>query len=306
MWRFHVKLTRPLRLEVEWAVDPERHPVIALTGPNGAGKSTCLRALAGLLGEAQGGLSGPPWARPITWVPQEPSLIPHRTVRRQIEWVLGSRLDEAVDLAPWLETLDAASWLGRSARDLSGGERQRATLLRALAARPRILALDESLGEIDAPTRDAILDRLRAWANAEADRLLILTGHDFGEVARIADRVLVFKAGRILRDDDPDEMRRNPGTWEIAALVGFVARIRVGDRVLALPPDGVALEPPGRAFAATAIRRGRSRWAARLPVIEGREEFPLPAAPSPEIEGALVVYLRGVPLDAEGGRRDGL
>lgn len=301
MWQFHVDLKRPLRLSVDLAIAPERESVLAVIGPNGAGKSTFLRALAGFGGEDQGGLPGPAWVRPLTWVPQGPSLVPHRTIREQVEWVLNTRIERAGDLVPWLDFLAAGSWLERRPRDLSGGERQRATLLRALAAKPAILALDESLGEIDAPARDGILDRLRAWADAEPERLLILTSHDFGDVARIADRVVMLKDGTVLRDGDPEAIRRAPATWEVAALVGYVARIRVGARVLALLPDGAALEPPGVPLTVMTSHRRPDRPAVRLPVSDGREEFPLPAASSPRDGAAVTVYLRGVPLESEGG-----
>jgi hypothetical protein len=179
-------------------------------------------------------------------------------------------------------------------------------LLRALAARPQILALDEALGAIDTPSRDGILDRLRAWAEAVPDRLLILTSHEFGDIARIADRILVLKDGRILRDGTPASLKRAPGSWEVAALVGFVARIRVGQDLLALPPDGVGIEPPGVPYRVDAAVPNTLGWTVRLPVLDGRERFILPAAPRAAGANSHVVYLRGVRLDSAGDPSHGV
>ena len=295
MWRFAVNLDYPLKLAFSFTVDPAHDSVVALVGPNGAGKSTLLRALAGFFGPEQGGLDGPPWKRPLAWVPQQPSLLPHRTVRAQIEWVLGG--PAGPELMEWAGRLGVAALWDLMPHQLSGGEQQRASLLRALAARPRILALDEALSQIDAPSRESILAALQSWAAADDGRAILVTTHQFADVAHLADRVLIMDQGRLLRDGAPSEVMLNPKTWEAAALVGYVSRVKVHQGAMALLPTDVAWEAPGVPVPAAAVGRSEAAWTVEIEVLEGRRRFLMPVPP----DGVLgsQVYLRGSSVEEE-------
>ncbi|PSR23241.1 MAG: hypothetical protein C7B45_03870 [Sulfobacillus acidophilus] len=295
MWRFAVDMSRPVAIHVAFEVNPAHDSVVALVGPNGAGKSTLLRGLAGFFGSDQGGLTGPPWKRPLTWVPQEPTLFTHRTVRQQVQWVLGGRLDTDPELRQWVTWLDAKEFLDKKPLAMSGGQQQRAAILRALAAKPQILALDEALSQIDAPSRERISTGLQQWADADPDRLVILTTHQFADVAHFADRVLIMAAGTLLRDGTPAEIVADPRSWEVAALVGYVALLRVGDTDLALQAHDVDSVPPGQRVRVTMVKKGAHEITVRVPTHQGRELF---AVRKPDGSWAdsstLDVYVRGV------------
>lgn len=299
MWRLAANIAQPIAIHVEVSVDALREPVVALVGPNGAGKSTLLKAWAGFLGHEQGGaLIGPPWRRPLAWVAQEPTLIGHRTVQEQVEWVLRGSLTDVPEVADWLDVLGLKTHLNQRPGQLSGGLQQRAALLRALAARPKILALDESLNQIDAPSRESILGRLREWAQADDERLLILTTHQFQDVAHLADRVLVMDQGQILRDGDPSVVARDPRTWTVAALVGYTSLLRLDNEICAIRPDGVGIDPPGQSISGQIVRCGDQGMVVRLPVAAGRFHYAVAGIKTPLRPGeAVALYVHGVPVE---------
>jgi iron(III) transport system ATP-binding protein len=295
MWRFAVDMTNPVSIKVAFEVNPVQDSVVALVGPNGAGKSTLLRALAGFWGPHQGGLAGPPWKRPLTWVPQEPTLFAHRTVRDQVEWILRGRLDRDPELQQWVTWLDADEFLHKKPMAMSGGQQQRASILRALAAKPKILALDEALSQIDAPSRERISTGLRQWADADPDRLIILTTHQFTDVAHLADRILIMASGQLLRDGAPGHIVAEPRSWQVAALVGYVALLRVGETQLALRSHDVDSVPPGRRVEAAIVKETAHEVIVRVPALSGRELFTIrKSVGHPLCSPTLDVYVRGV------------
>jgi molybdate transport system ATP-binding protein len=183
----------------------------ALVGPSGAGKTTLLNVIAGLIRPAEGsvrlgdetladsrtGAWCPPHRRHIGYVFQDPRLLPHLTVRQNLgypRWAQGQpgpRVEAGI-----VELLNLSGLLARYPSHLSGGEKQRVALGRALLSRPRLLLLDEPLGAVDQPHREAILpylDRLRA---AQSLPTLYVT-HTWREVAGRADSVVELADGRV-------------------------------------------------------------------------------------------------------------
>jgi molybdate transport system ATP-binding protein len=138
----------------------------------------------------------PPWRRPIGYVFQEASLFPHLSVRRNIlygapEGKLAIGFDEVVEL------FGIARLLDRAPAHLSGGERQRVAIARALLSQPKLLLMDEPLAALDRSAKDEILpflERLRDQLSLP----LVYVSHDIGEVERLADHLVLMKAGRIL------------------------------------------------------------------------------------------------------------
>lgn len=298
VWQFAVDVIKPITIQENLVLDSACQPLVALVGPNGAGKSTLLRALAGFLGPHQGGARGTPWQRPVTWVSQQPTLFPHRTVRQQVEWVLRESLKSNDELMTWVGILDAGEFLDARPGALSGGQQQRAMILRALAGRQQVLALDEALSQIDPASRESIASRLREWAEEEPERLLIMATHQFSHVAHLADRVLVMMGGKIVRDGTPFEVVRKPGSWEVAALVGYVARMSVEGVDYALKADSVKWEPPGLLVSARVAQLRDEDAVARLETQAGRSYFILDN-PNPDLRsGSIVnVYIQGVALN---------
>jgi len=182
--------------------------VTALVGPSGAGKTTLLRCLAGLtraegrvqVGEAvwqDGRCFLPTHRRGVGYVFQDGSLLPHLTVAGNLLYAEkraagrpGPDFDAVVDL------LGLGELLPRAPAVLSGGERQRAAIARALLGRPRLLLMDEPLSSLDAAGKAELLPRLEALHRTLSLPILYVS-HDAGEVARLADRVLTMREGRI-------------------------------------------------------------------------------------------------------------
>jgi molybdate transport system ATP-binding protein len=184
--------------------------VTALVGPSGSGKTTLLRCLAGLArAEGEVSVDGTVWQdarrftpahrRGVGYVFQEPSLLPHLSVRGNLDFAVrraargpGPGLEEAaamLGLTPLLE---------RAPAGLSGGERQRVAIARALLSRPVLLLMDEPLTSLDAASKADVLPYLEEM-HRSLDLPILYVSHDALEVARLADRVLRMEAGGRLR-----------------------------------------------------------------------------------------------------------
>jgi molybdate transport system ATP-binding protein len=193
--------------------------ITALSGPSGSGKTTLLRCIAGL--SRLGGrltVDGevwqddrtflPPYRRPVGVVFQEPSLLAHLSVRDNLAY--GARRTSAkagIGFDDTIELLGLAPLLTRSTANLSGGERQRVALGRALLSQPRLLLMDEPLSSLDAGSKAEILPYLERLHRTLAIPALYIS-HDAAEIARLADRVLYMRAGRIVPPDAPEPERQ--------------------------------------------------------------------------------------------------
>ncbi len=242
--------TRPALRDVSFDVPPGA--TVAVVGRTGSGKSTLAQAIVRLV-EIPGGavfLDGAdatrlPLARlrgAIGYVPQSPFLFsaslreniafadPRMPLERVVRAADAAGL--ARDVAAFPEGWDTI--VGERGVQLSGGQRSRAALARAIAARPRLLILDDALAAVDAETAAAILDQL-AGETAGATRLVI--SHRVAEVRR-ADLVLVLDEGRLVEQGRHDELLLRGGV--------YAAIYREGERRRALQ----AIAAPGGAKAA--------------------------------------------------------
>jgi osmoprotectant transport system ATP-binding protein len=211
---------------------------VALVGESGSGKSTLLRCFNRMTepeggrvtvqGENVASLDVVRLRRQIGYVQQEGGLLPHWTVLRNVSlvpWLRGDTDAEArgADALVWVG-MDAARFGRRWPRELSGGQRQRVAVARALAARPKIVLLDEPFGALDAITR---MDLQEAFSKLrrELEITAILVTHDLHEAVLLADRIAVFRGGRIEQSASPETLIHAPETEYVA---GLVARSRLG------------------------------------------------------------------------------
>jgi len=229
-------------------LDLDIHPgrVTTLLGPNGAGKSTLvglvlgrLRADAGTLavaGHAPGSLA----ARRLTGAMlQAAGLAPQLTVQEHVALHSGYH----PGARPLAETLALAGLQGLERRRyeaLSGGQQRRVQFALAIAGRPRLLVLDEPTAALDAESRRALWQTVRALADEGS--AVLLTTHLLEEAEALSDRVLLLAGGRVVADGTPGEIRgRVAARWvrgvstlplpQLRALPGVVAAEAEGRRV---------------------------------------------------------------------------
>jgi osmoprotectant transport system ATP-binding protein len=206
----------PLRLTIG---DGER---VAFLGRSGAGKTTALKVINGLAVPASGTMlvDGIPLAeqdlvalrRSIGYVMQHPALFPHRTVfdniatvPRLIGWDETRTREAAGALLRQLE-LPPERFASRYPRMLSGGEQQRVAIARAIVVAPRMLLCDEPFSALDPLIRAELQSLLVEVAK---ETTLVFVTHDVREALRIARRIVVFEAGRIVADTTPEEFREH-------------------------------------------------------------------------------------------------
>jgi osmoprotectant transport system ATP-binding protein len=225
---------------------------LAIVGASGSGKTTLLR-LANRLIEADSGRISIEGAdvrdadpvmlrRRIGYVFQSGGLFPHMSVAANIgitpkllHWKdtdIAARVDELLDLV----RLDRNIFRDRFPHELSGGQRQRVGVARALAARPKIVLMDEPFGALDPLTRDALGDDYRALHDKLGLTTVMIT-HDMTEAILLADRIAVMRGGKLLAQGTPSELSQSKDSY-----VGELLRTprRQAERLNALLPRGGA------------------------------------------------------------------
>jgi osmoprotectant transport system ATP-binding protein len=200
---------------------------LAVVGGSGSGKTTLLRLANRLIAPDDGTVrvhgddvrSVDPimLRRSIGYVFQNGGLFPHMTAAGNIgitPRLLGSssrdisaRVDELIDLVR-LER----SHRNRFPHELSGGQRQRVGVARALAAKPKIVLMDEPFGALDPLTRDALGEDYRALHRSLGLTTVMIT-HDMAEALLLADRIAVMRAGRLVAQGTARELSQSTDAY---------------------------------------------------------------------------------------------
>ena len=177
--------------------------LVTIVGPSGCGKSTLLRIIAGLTAPTSGSVAVD--RGDVGYVFQDPTLLPWRTVRRNVE-LLGelhrvpaqSRRDAASSA---IRTVGLAGTEDKYPRSLSGGMRMRVSLARALTMRPGVFLFDEPFGALDEITRQRLNDELLRLFEAEGFAGVFVT-HSIAEAVFLGTRILVMSEapGRVVLD----------------------------------------------------------------------------------------------------------
>jgi ABC-type sulfate/molybdate transport systems ATPase subunit len=223
--------------------------VTVLYGASGSGKTLTLDAIAGFVapdsgrillderilfdGEARVNL--PPRARSCGYVFQNYALFPHMTLRKNLAFAAHRipRLERHRRITESLERFGLTELAGRYPREMSGGQKQRCSIARALIAQPRILLLDEPGRGLDFSLRESLRDAVREIARSLKTPMILVT-HDLEECLSLADSVLIYDNGRIVRRGAPLDLIRNPGSAATARLLGGFNLFEA--EVLALDP----------------------------------------------------------------------
>ena len=224
---------------------------LAIVGGSGSGKTTLLRLANRLTAPDSGTIriqghdirNADPIAlrRSIGYVFQSGGLFPHMTVADNIgitPRLIGTsthdisvRVDELIDLVR-LEP----SHRNRFPHELSGGQRQRVSVARALAARPKIVLMDEPFGALDPLTRDALGEEYRSLHRSLGLTTVMIT-HDMTEALLLADRVAVMRGGKLVAQGTAQELSENTDAY-VRELLDTPRR--QAERLQELLPKGAA------------------------------------------------------------------
>ena len=253
--------------------------VLCLVGESGSGKSVLALSLLRLIEQPGSILGGA-----VTFDGQDVGAMTRRALRRlrgrdigivfqqpqgclnpvrRIGWQVADPLMQGDGLGrtkAWAAAVELLRAVGLPApadkaraypHQLSGGQAQRVMIAMALALRPRLLIADEPTTALDVTVQAQILDLLRERCRAIGAAMILVT-HDLGVVARLADRVAVMYAGRIVEEGRVAEIFATPRHPYTRGLLRAAPRIGEGSGKLADIPGGLpdlARMPPGCAFA---------------------------------------------------------
>ena len=224
--------------------------LVALVGASGSGKTTMLKMVNRLIEPDRGEVriggepvrAGEPalLRRQIGYVFQGIGLFPHMSVGENIAitpkllgWpseATAARTAELLDLVGLPRSVQS-----RRPDELSGGQQQRVGVARAIAARPRIVLMDEPFGALDPVTRDALGSAYRKL-HEDLGLTTIMVTHDVQEAVLLADRIVVMESGYILADDTPRGLMVSETDPRVAALMAMPRR--QAERVRALIEGG--------------------------------------------------------------------
>lgn len=208
--------------------------LVVLLGPSGCGKTTLLKMVNRLYEPDSGKIwkSGKEihtlpvneLRRQIGYVIQQVGLFPHMTIYKNISIVphlLGweeKRINDRLEMLMQLIGLPV-SYLPRYPRQLSGGEQQRVGLARALAADPEILLMDEPFAAVDAINRERLQSEL-IDLHSKLNKTILFVTHDVEEAFRLATKIIVMRAGKLVQYGTPLELVTQPENEFIEELVG--------------------------------------------------------------------------------------
>jgi len=241
------------------SLDIRANEFFTLLGPSGCGKTTLLRLIAGfeqptsgsirLYGEPMQGL--PPFRRPVNTVFQSYALFPHMTVAQNIAFGLEMqgkpKAETEATVKAMLDLVRLPDVGSRRADQLSGGQQQRIALARALASRPKVLLLDESLSALDLKLRKEMQIELKRLQHETGITFIFVT-HDQEEALTMSDRIAVMNKGQVLQIGTPTEIYDAPANRWVADFIGETNFLEAEAN-----GDGVVLADGQRLAAATTL-----------------------------------------------------
>ncbi len=219
---------------------------ICFIGPSGCGKTTTMKMINRLIEPSAGKIfidgenimdqDPVELRRKIGYVIQQIGLFPHMTIQQNIslvpkllKWPEQQRKERAREL---LKLVDMGpEYLDRYPHELSGGQQQRIGVLRALAAEPPLILMDEPFGALDPITRDSLQEEFKKLQKTLHKTIVFVT-HDMDEAIKLADRIVILKAGEIVQVGTPDDILRNPADEFVEEFIGKERLIQSSSRML--------------------------------------------------------------------------
>ena len=213
----------------------EEGELLVLIGPSGCGKSTTLKMINRLIEPTKGEI----WIdnndiskenpvelrRNIGYVIQHIGLLTHMTIGQNVALVpklkkmdpkiYKQRVNELLAMVG----LDPDIYRERYPAELSGGQQQRVGVIRALAAEPPIILMDEPFGALDPISRDQLQDEL-VKLQQEIKKTIVFVTHDMDEALKLADCICIMEKGKIIQLDTPDQILRHPANDFVRTFIG--------------------------------------------------------------------------------------
>ena len=209
--------------------------VCVFLGPSGCGKTTTLKMINRLIEPTSGrilingsdtlSVDKVELRRSLGYVIQQVGLFPNMTIKDNITVVpklLGwskQRMHERACELMSMVALEPAQYLSRYPNELSGGQQQRIGVIRALAADPPLLLMDEPFGAIDPINRSAIQDEF-LMMQQQLRKTVIMVSHDIDEALKLADKIAMFRDGKLVQFATPDELLASPADDFVATFTG--------------------------------------------------------------------------------------
>ncbi|MEI3609875.1 betaine/proline/choline family ABC transporter ATP-binding protein [Pseudogracilibacillus sp. SO10305] len=207
---------------------------VCFIGPSGCGKTTTMKMVNRLINATEGTIlvdgkdikkqNAVQLRRSIGYVIQEIGLMPHMTIEENIvlvgtllKWPKEKKKERARELLKLVNMPE--EFLQRYPHELSGGQQQRIGVLRALAADPPLILMDEPFGALDPITRDGLQEEFKKLQK-ELNKTIVFVTHDMDEAIKLADKIVIMKDGQIVQADSPNEILRNPANQFVEDFLG--------------------------------------------------------------------------------------
>ncbi|WP_312199966.1 ABC transporter ATP-binding protein [Anaerospora hongkongensis] len=262
--------------------------LVTLIGPSGSGKTTTMKMINRLI-EPSGGtilINGKPVSehnvvelrRNIGYVIQNIGLLPHMTLAENIAIVPKmqkwdkARYEARVDELLALVGLNPAQYRNRYPAELSGGQQQRIGVIRALAADPAIVLMDEPFSALDPISREQLQDEVLRLQQTLHKTIVFVT-HDIDEAIKMGDRICIMNQGQIVQMDTPENILRHPADEFVSAFIGSK---RMSQLEMLPPIEEVMIRPvtarPNRGLA-EAINTMRRQKVDSLIIVDQHNAF---------------------------------
>jgi osmoprotectant transport system ATP-binding protein len=213
----------------------QKGELVTIIGPSGCGKTTALKMINKLIEPSDGTIlvngediqkkDPVELRRNIGYVIQQIGLIPHMTIAENISLIpklkgwkkekYEKRVDELLEIVG----LDSRQYRNKYPLELSGGQQQRVGVVRALAAEPPIVLMDEPFSSLDPISREQLQEELKGLQK-KIKKTIVFVTHDMDEALKISDRIAIMKEGRIIQFDTPQKILQTPANDFVQEFIG--------------------------------------------------------------------------------------
>lgn len=213
----------------------EKGEITVFIGPSGCGKTTTMKLINRLIEPTKGNIlingkdtneiNPVELRRDIGYVIQNVGLFPHMNIARNVAAVPNllkwdkektkSRSDELLRMV----NLEPEQYRSRYPSELSGGQQQRVGVIRALAAEPEVILMDEPFSALDPISREQLQEEL-IQLQKEINKTIVFVTHDMDEALKIADKIVMMKDGEIIQAASPEQILRKPANEFVKDFIG--------------------------------------------------------------------------------------